>query len=189
MTQNQSESIFFRRQSKRAYRPTPVPAEALQRILEKTRWAPSCANRQSWQFVIVQDPAVLARFQEALNRGNAWAKKAPVLVAVAARAEDACQRRDEPMSYHLFDCGLAVENFLLASVEEGLMGHPMAGYNSPTARQALGIPEEYAVVCLISLGYPGDIADLDEQTRIKDERPRTRKRLEENFFFDGWPAG
>jgi nitroreductase len=62
MTQNQSESIFFRRQSKRAYRPTPVPAEALQRILEKTRWAPSCANRQSWQFVIVQDPAGLARW-------------------------------------------------------------------------------------------------------------------------------
>ncbi len=181
-----SESVILKRESKRAYLPKAVPEEALQRIMEKVRWAPSCSNNQPWRFVVAREAEALARLQEALTRGNAWARQAPILIAVAGRAEDDYVRKDDPVSYHLFDCGLAVENLLLATVEEGLMGHPMAGYNAPKVKEALNIPEEYNVVCLISLGYQGDISDLDEKTRAKDERPRTRKEISEIFSFDGW---
>jgi len=183
------ESILLRRQSKRAYLDTPIPDDVLARIIEKTRWAPSCANNQPWRFIIARTPEALARFHTGLSKGNAWAKKAPLLIAVAAREADDYTRKDDPhVQYFLFDCGLAVENLLLAAVEEGLMGHPMAGYDEALVRQALRIPEEYHIVCVISLGYPGPTEELDEATRAKDEKPRTRKETTENFFFDGWPA-
>lgn len=182
-------SILLQRQSKRAYLDKQIPEEVIARIIEKTRWAPSCANNQPWRFIIARSPEALARFHEGLSKGNAWAKKAPVLIAVAAREADDYTRSDDPqVKYFLFDCGLAVENLLLAAVEEGLMGHPMAGYNEAAVRKALNIPDDYHIVCVISLGYPGHIEELDEATRAKDEKPRTRKEVTETFFFDGWPA-
>jgi len=183
-----SEGILYKRQSKRAYLPDAVPDDVLQRVMEGARWAPSCANKQPWRFCIARAPEALDRAQEALSRGNAWAKAAPVLIAVAARAEDGVTRADNGVTYYLFDCGLAVENLLLAAVEEGLMGHPMAGFNADRAKEAFAMPDEYDVICMISLGYPGDISLLDEQTRAKDERPRTRKPLSETVFYDRWPA-
>jgi len=179
------ESIFFRRHSKRSYLDKPVPEESLRRVMEAARWAPS-PNNQPWRFVVVRDAQRLAAFQGALSKGNQWARRAPILIAVAARPEDDYVRRDDPVSYHLFACGLAVENLLLAAVEEGLMGHPMAGYEAPQVKEALDIPEEYSVVCVISLGYEGPIDLLDERTRAKDERPRVRKPFDEVVAFDRW---
>ena len=183
-----SESLLYRRQSKRAYLSDPVPNDVLERVLEGARWAPSCANNQPWRFVVARSPDALARAHEALSRGNhAWVPAAPVLIAVVASQADDRTRKDNGVAYYLFDCGLAVENLLLAAVEEGLMGHPMAGFNADRVKDAFAIPDEYDVICLISLGYPGDISLLDETTRAKDERPRTRKPLSETVFYDGWP--
>lgn len=183
------DSIFFRRHSKRSFLDKPVPEDALLRILEAARWAPSANNNQPWRFVVVRDPARLQAFREALNRGNRWAWKAPVLIAVAARAEDDVVRKDDPVTYHLFACGLAVENLLLAAVAEGLMAHPMAGYSAPKVKAALDIPEAYSVVTVIALGYEGPIDLLDEETRAKDERPRTRKPFAETVAWDRWTFG
>ena len=102
--------------------------------------------------MIVREPVALAKVQDALTAGNAWAKKAPILIAV----------------------------------EERLMGHPMAGFSAPKVREALHIPQEYRVICMISLGYPGDMSTLDERTRARDARPRARKPISEIVFHDGW---
>ena len=131
------ESILLQRQSKRAYLDKPIPGDILRRVLEKTRWAPSSSNNQPWRFIVVQEPEALARLQEGLTRGNAWAKAAPVLIVLAARESDDYTRRDNPaVKYYLLDCGLALENLLLAAVEEGLMGHPMAGFKTAVVREA-----------------------------------------------------
>jgi len=183
-------SVLLQRQSKRAYLDRPIPQAALERIIEKTRWAPSSSNSQPWHFVIVQEPNALAAFRAGLTRGNVWAKAAPALIAVAAREKDDYTRKGDPqVKYFLFDCGLAVENLLLAAVEEGLLAHPMAGFKTAVVKDALGIPDDYQLICVISLGYPGCIDDLDARTRVKDEQPRTRNRVEENFHLDHWPAG
>lgn len=174
-----SESIFFKRHSKRAYLDKTVPEDVLARLFEKIRWSPSCANNQPWKFIFVGDNNRRAALGEALARGNDWAKKAPVLVAVCARKEDDYTREDDPVAYYQFDCGLAVMSLLLAAVEEGLMAHPMAGYDADKTKEALAIPDDYHVMCLISLGYEGPIVSLDERTRKKDEAPRTRKEITE----------
>ncbi|HEY2302002.1 MAG TPA: nitroreductase family protein [Acidimicrobiales bacterium] len=42
----------------RDFRPEPVADEAIYRILEAARFAPSGGNRQSWHVVLVKDPAI-----------------------------------------------------------------------------------------------------------------------------------
>lgn len=169
------ESIFFKRHSKRSYLDKEIPEEVLERLFEKVRWSPSCANNQPWKFIFVSDKKQHARFGEALARGNEWATRAPLLIAVCAKKDDDYNREDDPVFYYQFDCGLAVMSLLLAAVDEGLMGHPMAGYDAFKIKEALAIPDNYHVICVISLGYEGLIEQLDERTRKKDEAPRIRK--------------
>ena len=174
-----SDSLFFKRESRRSYLNKPVPQDVLDRIFERIRWSPSNSNNQPWRFVFVTDPDQHAAFMKCLPRGNQWAAAAPVLIAVCARESDDATRTDDPVKYYQFDCGLAVMSLLLGVVEEGLMAHPMGGYDAFALKEALKIPNEYHVMCIASLGYKGPIDLLDDTTRAKDEKPRVRKPLNE----------
>lgn len=174
-----SDSLFFKRHSKRAFLDKSVPQETLDRIFEIVRWSPSCSNNQPWRFVVVTDPDRKAAFMQALSRGNQWAEAAPVLVAACARPGDDYNREDDPVQYHQVGVGLAVMSLLLAAVEEGLMGHAMAGYSAPSVKEALETPDDYHVITVIAMGYEGSPGQLDESTRAKDEAERTRKPLDE----------
>ena len=174
-----ADSIFFQRHSKRAYLDKEIPQESLERIFEIIRWTPSCANKQPWRVIFVQDKVQHEKVTESLAKGNEWAAKASVLVVICAREADDYSREDDPVKYYQFDSGMATLSLLLGAVQEGLMGHPMAGYDAAAVKKALEIPDEYHVACVVSLGYEGPIDLLDEQTRKKDEAPRVRKGVDD----------
>jgi len=179
-----TDSIFYKRSSKRAYLDREIPKDTLNEILEKTRWSPSCSNNQPWRFVLVTERNQREQFMTALPQGNQWAAKAPLLVAVCAREADDFNREDDPVKYYQFDCGMAVMSMLLAATEEGLMGHPMAGYDADKLHAILQIPEDYHLVCILSLGYSGESAELSKQWREYDQSPRNRKSLSEIASFE-----
>lgn len=166
------------RRSGRAYSDRPVEPQKLERMLEAARWSPSCANRQPWRFVVVErgDPSRPA-VEESLDPGNAWAKKAPVLIVAGARRADGAVVEGREYSRH--DTGLAVMALILRGVDQGLSVHPMAGWREEALRAAVGAPDDFRPIAVVAVGYPGRPADLDEETRKKDERPRTRKPLGE----------
>lgn len=52
------------RRSIRIFKPDPVPEEALEKVLEASRWAMSGANGQPWELVVVQDKAMIHRIAD-----------------------------------------------------------------------------------------------------------------------------
>lgn len=52
------ENLMTRR-SIRAFTEDTVPQEALERIVDAARYAPSGMNKQLWRFTVVQNPAML----------------------------------------------------------------------------------------------------------------------------------
>ncbi|HEV3229477.1 MAG TPA: nitroreductase family protein [Solirubrobacteraceae bacterium] len=50
--------------STRGFRPDPVPPEAVRRVLENARFAPSGGNRQPWRVIVVDDPGLRRRLGE-----------------------------------------------------------------------------------------------------------------------------
>jgi nitroreductase len=173
--------IIARRFSSRRFSPEPVAEELIETVLEAARWAPSYGNRQSWRFVVVRDPDNLAAVHEALTRGNAYAKVAPVLIAQCAAPEDA--QIVAGKEYYLFDGGLALAQLLLQATALDLHVHPMGGFDEAVVKAALHIPDHVRVLCLIALGHPGRLEDLDERTRERELRPRVRKARDE---MRGW---
>ena len=175
---------IMKRRSGRAFSDKPVSDEMLNSILEAARWAPSCANTQAWNFIVLKEPDVLAQAHESLSKGNAYAKAAPVMILVAAKEDGGCPAHGLP--YFTMDVGLAVENMLLQAVHLGLMGHPTAGWNEDQLKALTGIPAEYRIVTVVFIGYEGDPSMLDERLQEKEKAPRTRKELSEIVHWNGW---
>jgi nitroreductase len=174
----------MKRKSGRAFMNKPISDEMLNSILEAGRWAPSCANTQAWNFVVLRDEDALMKAHEHLSRGNAYAKRAPVMIIVAAKEDGGCGSHGLP--YFMMDVGLSVENMLLQAVHLGLMGHPTAGWNEDGLKEVTGIPPEYRIVTVVFFGYEGDFDKLDERNQASEKKPRTRKELSEIVHWNKW---
>jgi YbgC/YbaW family acyl-CoA thioester hydrolase len=177
--------LIAARKSLRGYASRPVEPDKIERMLEAARWSPSCANRQSWRFVVVhRDSPTRTAVEESLDPGNAWARKAPVLFVAGARPQDGAVV--ESRQYSLLDTGLALMSLIYRGVDQGLLVHPMAGWREAPLRAALDLPEDFVPAAVVAVGYAGKPEDIDEATRKKDEKPRTRKRLGEIAFIHRW---
>lgn len=177
--------VIAARRSLRAFSQRPVEPGKIERMLEAARWSPSCANRQPWRFVVVgaDDPS-RAAVEEALDPGNAWARRAPALIVAGARRADAAVV--ESREYFLLDTGMALMSLLHRGVDLGLLVHPMAGWKEAPLRAALGLPDDFTPAAVVAVGYAGKSDDLDEATREKDKKPRARKPLGEVAFRTRW---
>jgi YbgC/YbaW family acyl-CoA thioester hydrolase len=177
--------IVATRRSLRAFSDRPVESVKIERLIEAARWSPSNGNRQPWRFVIVEkgDPA-RASVEEALDPGNAWAKRAPVLIITGGRkvAGTVVETRE----YFIHDPGLALMSILYKAVDQGLLAHPMAGWKEVPLRTALALPDDVVPLAVVAVGYRGRLEDLDEAARGKDERPNIRKAIGEIAFRGRW---
>ena len=156
--------------------------EALWKVFEAARWAASGGNSQPWKFVVgLKGSGTHEKIAGTLAGFNkVWAPKAPVLILGTALAVNA---KGAANPYALYDLGAASAHLTLQAAALGLTTHQMAGFDHEAARQALGIPEEYALGTVIALGYQGEPAELGDATLIEREiTARTRKPLDEIVF-------
>ena len=72
----------------RRLKPDPVPRELLERLVEAATWAPSGGNEQNYDFVVVDDRAVMARLAELWRRSASTYEAAMRDEAVARMGEE-----------------------------------------------------------------------------------------------------
>ena len=173
------------RKARRALSTKAVPEDVVKRLLTAGTYAPSCFNNQPWRFVVVEGEKVAARIGEHLPGANYWVKKSPLVILVCTRRDLDCDL-SEGREYALFDAGLAAENIILQAQQEGLIAHPIAGFKPVPIKKEVGIPEDFTLLTLIVLGYPGELEDLNEKHRESEVAPRERKPIEEVAFRNSW---
>ncbi len=155
--------LVRQRRSIRQYRPDPLPDELLQQVLEAARWAPSAINSQPWELIVVREAEVRqALYDLAGAVGLKWPHllAAPVTVVVCARPLTPWARDDA-----IF----AAQNMLLQAAALGLGSCWVGGFNEARLKGLLGVPEDYVLPGMFTLGYPAhepappprrEIADL-----------------------------
>lgn len=189
-TNHEILDLLARRWSTRAYTGQSIDPETLRCLFEAARWAPSSGNGQPWSFLVArkEDAAEFERLASVLNPGNAWAKSAAVLAISVAQLDRA---PGKPNGHAWHDVGLACENMALQATALGLSMHMMGGFSADKAREVFEIPERFAPVAAISIGYPADPNTLSEELRAKDLTPRQRKPLREFVYAGkfGQPGG
>jgi len=179
--------LLTRRWSPRAIDPErAVDAADLRALLEAVRWAPSTFNEQPWRYLVFDGskPGSLERARACLVEGNAWARKAPVLLLSVAR--ETFSRNDKPNRLAGHDVGLASENLALQATALGLALHQMGGFDAERARKEFHIPEGFTPMAMIAVGHPASADTLPEDLRERELAPRTRRPVEEIAFAGGW---
>jgi len=155
---------------------------AVKRLFEAAVLAPSCANKQPWRFVAVQEQPLLDSLRATLTDGNYWAKKAPLLVAAWTHL-DYDARLPDGREFALFDLGQAVMALQVQGEAEGFVTHPMAGFDTVKAAAVLGLPEGAVLPVLITVSLPGTDEGLGEKHKEAEHAPRSRKALDEVVSF------
>jgi nitroreductase len=149
----------------------PVDGAVLDRVLDAALRAPSAGNTQGIDLVVLDEPARYWSVTLADPASFRWQGllRAPVLVLPVVSPEAYAARYAEPdkartglgsvdawsVPYWWVDGGAAVENLLLACVEEGLGACFFGQFDhEPAVRAAFGIPSDRRCLGTVALGYP-----------------------------------
>ncbi|MFS0865016.1 nitroreductase family protein [Fredinandcohnia sp. 179-A 10B2 NHS] len=170
--------LFINRWSPRSFLEKEVPEADLLSVFEAARWAPSANNFQPWRFIVAKSEADLKLFHTFINPGNlVWCEKAPVLtLLISKKTTDNGENR-----YHAFDSGTAFGYLALEAANKGLVTHAMGGFDRDKAREALQIPDDYEIQCVIAIGYQGEKEVLPENLQER-EQPNNRRPLADTLF-------
>lgn len=190
-TQIPIDATIAERWSGRAFNAgLPVSHPQIIALLEAARWAPSCYGDQPWRFIVCDKTSDAASWQQAfdcLAPGNqSWVKDAPVILLVTANSM--FEHNGKPNRWGQYDAGAAAENLCLQASSMGLMAHQMGGFDADKARQTFAVPEQFALMAMIAIGYPTDISTLEGELLAWESAPRTRRALGELFFKGRWQA-
>lgn len=138
------------RRSIRRYTEQAVSQEEVRTVLDAAMIAPSAGNARPWQFIVVDDAALLARVPD-INPYAAMAPKAPLGVAVCG--DTALEKYP---GFWVQDCSAAVQNMLLAATGLGL-GAVWTGIYPVKERvtgfrQLLELPDHLVPLAFIVIG-------------------------------------
>ncbi len=154
--------VINSRRSVRQYTSEPVPRAVLDRIVQAGIEAPTGCNAQFKQYIIVDDPAVMAKL-DSVSKAMTGATAAVVLVV-----------DPKPTPHGEFwqqDAAAAMENMLLAIVALGYAGCWIEGAirrQESYVKGVLGVPEALRVIALTPVGKPAVAAKRPEKPQFKD---------------------
>jgi nitroreductase len=165
---------LYGRRAVRDYAPRAVDRQVLRNCIAAAVEAPSAMNLQPWSFAVVvgrdklaglsqrakahvlkvlTPDSPLARYRaELADPGFDIFYNAPVAIVVCATSIETAAAED---------CCLAAQNLMLAAYGYGLgtcwIGFSRPWLNTAEGKRALAIPEHYAPVAPIIVGYPAEV--------------------------------
>ncbi len=157
-----------RRRSIRQFSDEPIGKDALEKLLDAARWAPTASNQQRWRFVVVTSPPVkelIRKFAPGI-----FLMPAAFIVICVEKAPDA---NPWAQATYLADCAIAAQNIMLAAYEMGIGSCPALSYAKVAISEILDLPERVEPLLVITLGYPAE-----------DPEPPPRLDLSQIAFLD-----
>jgi nitroreductase len=130
----------------RNFQDRPVPDDLIHRVVEAARLTASSRNGQPWQFIVVQDRAMLKKLGELATTGP-YTAEAAFAVVVAYEKES---------QFGVSDASLAIHSMMLTAWAEGV-GSNWVGFASrygETIAPLLDLPDAYDILAIVPFGYP-----------------------------------
>lgn len=169
------KQIITKRRSTRRFTPTTPSREVLLDIVRDALTAPSSRNMHTTRFLIVDDKETIRKMSEMRDYGSSFMDEATAAIVVLGDTTKTDLWRE--------NCAISATMLQLSIVEHGLAscwvhvgGRPRLK-DEPNGEQAeeylrsfLDIPAEWAVECVIALGYsdfePKPLPEWDSEATI-----------------------
>jgi len=166
---------IIKRRSIRRFKDMPVPYQILKKCVNAARLAPSAANLQALEYIIVHEEQLLDDVFDTLKWANYISPsgnpppgerpRAYIVVLINSNV------RADGFEY---DVGLAVGSILLVALEEGLGTCCIGSIDRAKLMEILNVPSDYKIALVVALGYPNEspiAVDFEGSIKYwKDER-------------------
>ncbi len=184
--------LILSRRSIRQFKPDPISPDVLKDFVNAGRLAPSAANRQPLEFILVEEEGIRREIFPCLKwagyiapRGNPKPGQEPrayIVVLVNSKI------REKGFEW---DVGAAVENMILAAWNKGIGSCWLISVDRDRVRNLLQVPDFYRIDSVLALGYPAEdpvIEDMKDSVEYwKDDEGRLhvpKRRLEEVIHYN-----
>lgn len=166
--------LILKRRTIRRFKQQEIDDALLKKIVDAGRLAPSGANLQPLEFIVVNDSETV----EQVFPNVKWAG----YIAPAGDPPEGAR----PVAYVIVlintaikpkhgevDAAAAIENMILTALDDGIGSCWMGAIDRNQLRTLLDIPEKYDIDSVLALGYPNEapvIEDMENSIRYwKDE--------------------
>jgi len=160
------QELIEKRYSVRAYKPDPVEDEKLQRVLEAARLAPTAANQQPFQLIVIHTAGREAELKRIYARD--WFVQPPLVICACGVPARGWTRRQDGKSYVDVDVAIVMDHLILAAADQGLGTCWVGAFDPDAARQVLGLPDDVEPIAFTPLGYPADEPDAKKRKALSD---------------------
>ncbi|CAM2878839.1 nitroreductase [Paenibacillus sediminis] len=150
------QQLIESRRNIKKFKPDKVDLEQIKSWLHSASMAPNHRLTEPWEILFVGTEA-----REKLNHKRNFGD-APVVLAILSKRGSSKVETDENM----VAVSCFIQNFNLIAWSSGIGTSWSSLGITPTARQILGITEEYDVVALLGVGYPEEVPIAKERTPI-----------------------
>jgi nitroreductase len=158
---------IYKRRSIRQFTDQTVSNEQIENLLKAAFSAPTAANTQPWEFVVLTEKEILDKLKEQLIFAR---YNAPAAIVVCGNMKLAFKGPDKDL--WISDCSAAVENILLAATDIGLGSvwigvYPLDCKIKPV-RKILDMPDYVVPLAMIYIGH--STQELEGRCRYNDKR-------------------
>lgn len=146
-----------RRRTIRRFQKKKIPYDILEACVDTARLAPSGANMQPCEYVIVDDATLLPRVLSTLKWAGYIEPKGnpPLGEEPAAYIVILMNRQKRPQGGN-HDVGIASAYISLVAYEHGLGSCLLGSVDRDRLRQILKVPEQCEIDLVVALGYPNE---------------------------------
>jgi nitroreductase len=184
--------LILSRRSIRQFRPESIPQDILRDIVNAGRLAPSAANRQPLEFIVVDEEGKKGQIFPCLKwagyiapEGNPKPGQEPQAYIVVLVNTEIREKGFE------WDSGAAIENMILAAWEKDIGSCWIISMDKERVKESLAVPDSHKVDSVIALGYPAEtpvIEDMEESIKYwQDEQGCLhvpKRKLEDVIHFN-----
>jgi nitroreductase len=183
-----------RRRSVRRFLQKPIPIDILMHMVNAARLAPSGANQQPCEFVVVNDP----RLVDAIFPHLRWAN----LISPLGTPPE----HERPTAYILIlidlhkrkkggeiDAAAAVENMLLTATDESMGSCWLGSFNRRKIKSLLRIPHHIKLESVVAVGFSAEqplMVEMHQSVKYwKDAQGVLhvpKRKLEDICFINGY---
>ena len=167
----------LKRRTVRRFQPRPVPYALLEKMVNAGRLAPSAANLQPCEFLVVDSPKLVPQVFATLKwagyvapAGNPPEGKQPTAHIIVLLNR---QKSKDGTA----DAAAAIENMILTALEEGVASCWLGSVDRKRLSEILRIPDYCEIDSVLALGYP------DQENKVEDFTGSVKYWLDEKGNF------
>jgi len=182
--------ILRTRRTVRLYQQKPLSWSELEECVDAARFAPSARNIQPMEYVAVTEENLRKDMFSCIGLGGGVADftgKEPAAYVVILINKSI---RGDWASH---DCGLAVQNLVLAAWEKGIASCILARMNKEKIRSLLKIPDTHEIELVVTMGYPAEkpvAVEMEKDTSVFRDAKGTlhvpKRRLKDVLHKNGF---